>query len=1008
MMTPSRIRSASGAANYYGKDDYYVTGEAGAPGIAWGGQGSAALGLRGLATSEEFGAVLKGENPDQDGPALTSAASKEKHHPGWDFTFTVPKSVSLAIVAAEREDPDLAARLQGHVMAANAAMMKYLEENHAITRVRGSDGSIQEVQTGNLVYASVLHRTTRAGDPHFHVHNPTANTTRNPQTGDWGALETRHIYKWQQVASQVGARDLQARLLREGFNLERRGELKWEIAGADPRLLSAFSTRTAEIDEKSDELAASRNATKLTSRQRDMVQKQTRKGKGSHDRETLLDGWIARAAKLEAAPLASLLQRESGQGRDATPTLIGRMDGTLQRWNGALRDFLKLNAKSDSFGAAAPSREPDLEARKLASFAVKVAEEQSAVNSRHLAYLYALRAAPAGLTFDRIQAALGRLEADGHIVAADAKLRDGFTTQRTLEVERMILHAMERGKGAGAAIVRPDQVEGVMASSASASKLNDDQRGAVAGFLTSTDRFRAVPGFAGVGKTFAFAAARELAEGEGHRILGLSSFNTHAQELSRGAGIRSQTIASWLNQVERDIAAGGERLAARRASLRKTHLIVDEASTVTNETGFRLVRAARALNIESVTLAGDTRQTGGPGAGNVFKAVLDRGIQQFPLKTILRQREAAAHLRDGVRDLAEGRLKAGMAKLATHIHALGSDASDLELARRAVDLWTEKRSQGLQSVLITATNRMRALQSTLARAQLKDEGSVSRDDETRERLSHKHMTRAEQFNAGSYSLGDVLVFNSAFNGSSSDRQDRAAVVGIDLRNNVLKLEGGWGVARRVDLNAAHAAGRLRFSTYTLGTHEVAKGERLVWEARFKARGYQRGEEFTVVEKGAKTWLIEHADGRRERLSAKDPALSFTSYAYAMTTERAQGKTIEAPIATLETRAGQAVAETKNYVNWSRLTRVAEMVTDDAPRVLRILAENDGQKSVALDHVRALWHSTLQGLKDGGIAANVANERALDLEKSMQRSDGELERARSPQLDVTRTRPGMNI
>ena len=128
----------------------------------------------------------------------------------------------------------------------------------------------------------------------------------------------------------------------------------------------------------------------------------------------------------------------------------------------------------------------------------------------------------------------------------------------------------------------------------------------------------------------------------------------------------------------------------------------------------------------------------------------------------------------------------------------------------------------------------------------------------------------------------------------------------------------------------------------------------------------------------------------------------------MTTERAQGKTIEAPIATLETRAGQAVAETKNYVNWSRLTRVSEMVTDDAPRVLRMLAENDGQKSVALDHVRALWDSTLRGLKGAGIATNVTNERGLDLEKSMQRSDGELERARSPQLDVTRTRPGMNI
>jgi conjugative relaxase-like TrwC/TraI family protein len=60
MMTPSRIRSAAGAANYYGKDDYYVTGEAGAPGIEWGGKGAEALGLQGMANSSDFQAVLGG------------------------------------------------------------------------------------------------------------------------------------------------------------------------------------------------------------------------------------------------------------------------------------------------------------------------------------------------------------------------------------------------------------------------------------------------------------------------------------------------------------------------------------------------------------------------------------------------------------------------------------------------------------------------------------------------------------------------------------------------------------------------------------------------------------------------------------------------------------------------------------------------------------------------------------------------------------------------------------
>lgn len=1010
MMTPSRIKSAAGAANYYGKDDYYVTGEAGAPGIQWSGKGADALGLSGLAKTEDFHAVLAGKNPDPEGPLLTGSKSKDKHHAGWDFTFTVPKSVSLAIVAAEKFDPDLAERLQGHVMAANKAMMAYLEENHALTRVRGEDGAIRQVQTGNLVYASVLHRTTRSGDPHFHVHNPTANTTRNPESGQWGALETREMYRWQQVASQVGARELQARLIKEGFSLERRGELKWEIAGADPRLLAEFSSRSAEIDRGAEALATARKVSDLTRRQRDMVQKQTRKGKESHDRDALREGWLQRASALGADSFGRLLDRTAEGGRDVTATLQGRMDATLQRIHGALRDHLRLNEKTDAF-AARNGQDPDVEARRLASFGVKVVEEQSAVNSRHLAYLHALRAAPAGVTFDRVRAAMERMEGEGLLVPADRKVHAGFTTRRTLDAEERVLAAVERGRGGARPLLDQAQLSQALKTSERVASLNEDQRHAVEGFFTSIDRYRAVPGFAGVGKTFAFAAVREVAESRGHRLIGLASFNTHAKELQSGSGIQSRTLASWLNDVERDARAGGDRAAKREAQLRDAHLIVDEASTITNETALRLVKVVERFRIASVTLSGDTRQTGGPGAGNVFKAVLDRGIEQHPLRTILRQREAAPDLRDGVRDLAEGRLQAGMKKLARHVHALGPDASDVDLARKAVDLWREKREAGLQSVLITATNRMRALQSTMARDVLKEEGALGSADETRERLAHRHMTRAEQFSATSYQLGDVLVFNAAFAGRGPHRADRGAVVGIDLRNNVLKLQGGKGLPRHVDLNAEHARGYASFSTYALGTHDVAKGERLVWEARFKDRGYQRGEEFTVVEKGKKTWLIRHADGRLERISANDGALSFTSYAYAMTTERAQGKTIEAPIATLESRAGQAVAETKNYVNWSRLTRIGEMVTDDAPKVLRMLAQNDGQKAVALDHVRELWDSTLRKLvRDRASEHGAPRERELSLEKDMVQGEGARERQKdlTQTLHPTRAGPGMNL
>jgi conjugative relaxase-like TrwC/TraI family protein len=1034
MMTPSRIRSAAGASSYYGKDDYYVTGEAGAPGMTWGGEGAKALGLTGQAKTEDFQALLSGKNPDPDGPALSSAANKEKHHAGWDFTFTVPKSVSLAIVAAERSDPALAERLQEDVMAANKAMMGYLEKNHAYTRVRGEGGAIEEVQTGNLVYGSVLHRTTRGGDPHFHVHNPTANATQY-KVGDevrWGALETKHAYKWVQVASQVGARELQSRLMDEGFDIERKGELKWEIAGANPKLIEAFSTRSAEIEKAAGQLANDRNVAKLTPEQRNMIQKQTRKDKQAHDREAMSDSWVERAATVGGASLDSLLTRGRERGQDVTPTLQGQLSPALQAIRKVYRQLTGEGKKTDPY-AGGKGAEQDPKARELMSFGVRVVEEQSAVNSKHRAFLKALQAAPAGLTFDRLEAALERLTGDGHVVRADGKRADEITTRKTLESERAILAAVEKGKGAARPILDQGGFGHALNASPTAAKLNADQRSALEGFFTSQDRFRAITGFAGVGKTFtfsvardvmekqkqdAFAAAREIANRSGQELYGLSSMNAHVKELRAGAGLQAQTIASWLIEVERATRdPSGAKLTAAREKWGSKHLIVDEASTVTNDTGLRIVRAVEALGVKSVTFAGDTGQTGGPGAGNPFKAMLDRGIEQMQINTILRQQNAPDHLREGVRDLAEGRLREGMAKMAPHIHALGKDANDVDLARTAVGLWSEQRQAGRETVLIVATNKMRALQSNMARAVLREEGVLVGVDETRERLTNRHMTKAEQFAAGSYQLGDVLVFNEAFKGRGPTRGERATVVGIDAENNLLRLQGD-GAPKFVDLTREQRRDWSSFSTYSMGTHEVAKGERLVWEARFKDRGYERGAEFQVVEKGAKSWTIEHGDGRRETLSAKDPALAFTSHAYAITTERAQGRSIEAPIATMESRAGQAVAENKNYVNWSRLTKLGEMVTDDLPRVMQMLAQNDGKKPVALDHIatafdQAKAEARKAVLERGGETKDPKQpDRELDLNKSLDMpgsgSDRQKGRTRTPEVQIARNGPGLGL
>ena len=112
MLSVSTIGSSSGAASYYGKDDYYVTGEADGPGLVWGGKGSAALGLNGKAEPKDFKEILDGSHPvfvdvkPEGSPS--QPANEPKHKPGWDLTFSAPKSVSLAILVGGDKRLDIA------------------------------------------------------------------------------------------------------------------------------------------------------------------------------------------------------------------------------------------------------------------------------------------------------------------------------------------------------------------------------------------------------------------------------------------------------------------------------------------------------------------------------------------------------------------------------------------------------------------------------------------------------------------------------------------------------------------------------------------------------------------------------------------------------------------------------------------------------------------------------------------------------------------------------------
>uniref|UniRef100_UPI000AA507C0 MobF family relaxase n=1 Tax=Sphingobium yanoikuyae TaxID=13690 RepID=UPI000AA507C0 len=280
MLSVAPVRSASGAANYFAKDDYY-TADGSAEVSGWAGEGADELGLSGQVSKDAFEGVLNGRLPDG-----TMVGQVENRQAGIDLTFSMPKSASvMAYVAGDK-------RVLDANMAAVKATMKWVEANLAEGR-KDVDGKKVPFRTGNLVYALFQHDTSRALDPQAHIHAVIANLTRMAD-GKWQALHNGEIWRNNSVIGSIYHAFLRDGLEKLGYQLDMRGKHgTFEIAGVPKAVLEAFSQRREEILAKAGALGITspQGMREVTTRTRDPKLH-------VDDRDDLRVGWKDKAASL--------------------------------------------------------------------------------------------------------------------------------------------------------------------------------------------------------------------------------------------------------------------------------------------------------------------------------------------------------------------------------------------------------------------------------------------------------------------------------------------------------------------------------------------------------------------------------------------------------------------------------------------------------------------------------------------------------------------------------------
>lgn len=251
MLSPKTQYNLKNAKEYFEEHlcvgDYYdegqrITGQ-------WFGLGAERLGLAGKVGTQAFLRLCENQHP-VSGKTLTQRLNSVRTNEMggnaanrrifYDFTFSPPKSVSVAaLVAADKRI------LEAHAQAVRAALREF--ETFATTRVRIGKAD-HDRSTGNFVAALFTHDTSRALDPHLHTHCIVFNATFDSTENRWKALQNYELLRARKFAENVYYHELTRKLRGFGYKIRNLTRGDFQIEGISETVCDRFSKRDAEID----------------------------------------------------------------------------------------------------------------------------------------------------------------------------------------------------------------------------------------------------------------------------------------------------------------------------------------------------------------------------------------------------------------------------------------------------------------------------------------------------------------------------------------------------------------------------------------------------------------------------------------------------------------------------------------------------------------------------------------------------------------------------------------
>lgn len=917
MMSATVVSAGAAASGYYKAEGYYIPGsdeEREASG--WFGRGAEQLGLTGAVDNQIFSEMLDGQTfrAGMDGPERGDQImgryvdGERQHRPGLDLTFSAPKSLSVAALVLG--DDRL---VTAHDLAVKTAMA-FVEENLLQTR-KIKDGVVEVHGDGKMIAGLFRHDTSRLLDPQLHTHAVIVNQV-DLGDGRYRAIHNDLIFEAQKIGSEIYRAELARSVQALGYEVDRVGKDRLiELPAIPEALTDTFSKRRGEIEAALAERGIDDNA---KSAELAALATRTAKHKGL-DREVLREAWLNEAEK-------------AGMSREALEAIV-------------------LGARAQSARVAAGIGAPEPPA--LSDAKASLAQAITHISERALHYRENDLLATA-LNFAR-HADVETLQGAIHLAKRDGTLLElkggnlpagAISDAETLKIERemaAMAKAMMKERAPSLteiffkAIGINRSPENALEIRLDRTTLTEGQKEAIVTSLTGRGQLSAIQGYAGTGKTFALEKLRTEAEKMGYKVEGLAPSSQAVSQLAEAIP-GSETLQARLLRG---------RSGDPDSDPRKTILIVDEASMVSNKQMLDLLAQVKVQKIARLVLVGDVKQLDSVAAGTPFAFLQESGIKTAVMADIQRQRN------DDALAVVRHAIAGDVAKAFQHIGDKISERPDL--AKAAAETWLAMPDKDRQGTgLVTPSNKTREAINTAIREGLRAEGALAPDGVDLKVLRSLHMTRAEIADPRSYQISNIIVPHQSVASAGLTKGHQYEVIGID------RQASDYGeVGRSLTIRDKATGTTLPFSpaqnskaagavnVFAENTVNFAVGDAVKFRIADKGQNILNGLSGQITRIDGESVHVADKAGQIRQVPIDSLAAKGLDHGYALTGHDFQGATVDRIIVAMS--ATEKLADQKSfYVAVSRPRDGASLITNDAERLAKRLEEQTGRKIASIE------------------------------------------------------------